>query len=153
MEDEMEMDLEKVHKFLARGWCASADPGFVGECLSFWGFLANRDPERRRPPENPTREEVTTWASETLEESERFEGDIHPLAEFHPLAEWSLWFRWEGSFTLDRVVELTLTWDEDGPTSPTAILSWDSATGRPSRWLKIERVLRYPLEHWGMEDV
>ena len=133
---------ESLYKIFADGW-ANFGPESAEALLRFWAHLANQHGEELPLP-ILDKAGVREWAVAVLAASRKADGGNAPHAWFRdPDEEWDLALSWQGTFTHKRWFRVRLCFGEDVKVASLRA-EWDSATGKPSRFLGIETLLAHP---------
>ncbi len=135
---------DKPHEILcvlAQGWAHFNEKAIKG-LAAWWASLANRGDSVPLPnTENGTMnfETMRAWASATLGAAREAEHDDRPIASCNA-ENGVVRLTWVGTWTRGRFVEMEFYFGEDG-TPAGAWMCWDTGTGAPSTYLRVERFL------------
>ncbi len=133
-------DLDAV---LARG-VAEFEPSALPELLRYWAGLANRS-EVVAVPATLDRQALTAWGKAVLQAARDDEGSNAPSSSVRPSTKDKevLVLDWWGTFTSGRNFRLLVRFGADQQ-AISVEADWDSATGKPSRFLGVELLLALP---------
>lgn len=123
----------------------------VFELVAYWAGLANQHGESVDVPVDLNRQSILDWAEQVLCASKDAEGNFAPKASVCFVeAEGAIHLRWDGYWTQGRFVEVTIPLTANGRVHHNIGLWWSTGTGKPSRFLGIEKLLvgRYCKEYW-----